>query len=266
MAKATVLKHEPKVVNPLALIEQYATEDLVRQSDEFLATASRVVTTWGTAHETRIAQIVARSADVADAESYQQVAGWLREGAERLKETETFFEPRKGLGFKLHQLICDRENVVIKPLRTWMDRAKGNWDRFRRQDEEKRRAEEQRLAEEARRAEQDRLTREAELLEQRGEPELAEQVLEQALHAPAPVIALTSALPETKGLSAAANWKWRPIGGDTPIARARAVQLAPRDFLTLDEKKLNSYAKAHGASARIPGIEFFDAGSVRVRA
>jgi hypothetical protein len=267
MAKTSTAKHqEPEIVNPLALIEQYATEDLVRQSDEFLAAAGRVVQTWGVAHEGRIGLIVARSADVSDAESYAQVGEWLREGAERLKDAETFFEPRKGLGFKLHRLICDRENLVLTPLRAWMKRGKENWDRFRRQEEENRRAEEQRLANEARRVEQERLAREAELLEQRGESELAEQVLEQALHTPAPVIALTSSLPAVKGVSTTANWKWRPVGGDTPIARARAEKLAPREFLELSEKKLNAYAKAHGASARVPGIEFYDAGSVRVRA
>jgi hypothetical protein len=122
------------------------------------------------------------------------------------------------------------------------------------------------LSEEARKEEQARLTREAELLEQRGETQLANQVLEQAVNAPAPVVVLERSLPDVRGVSTTANWKWRPVGGDTPQARARAVALVPREFLCLDEKKLNAHAKAHGASARVPGLEFYDAGSVRVRA
>ena len=61
------------------------------------------------------------------------------------------------------------------------------------------------------------------------------------------------------------NWKWRPIGGSTPQARVRAIAMVPREYLDLDEKKLNAYAKSHGAGARLPGMEFYDAGTVPVR-
>jgi hypothetical protein len=264
MARATAKR--PEVLNPLAIIEQYAQEDLVRQSEQFLDTAARIVSTWGDAHQTAIARLVERPLAVTDATTYAQLGEWLKEAAEREKEATAFFEPRKSLGFKLHRLICDRETTIVKPLRLWLQRAKDSWDRFRRQEEQRRRDEEQRLAEEARRAEQERMAREAELLEQRGEPELAQQVLEQAVHAPAPVFAIASTLPEVRGISTAANWRWRPVGGDTPQARARAEKLVPREFLELSERKLTAHAKAHGASARVPGIEFYDAGSVRVRA
>jgi hypothetical protein len=154
---------------------------------------------------------------------------------------------------------------VLQPLLAFEQLAKRNAQAFRREDERQRREEEQRLQELARREEQERLAREAELLNQRGETELADQVLEAAVHAPAPVIVVSSTLPPTKGVSYRPNWKWRPIGGDTPQNRARAERLVPRELLELSDRKLNAYAKAHGASARVPGIEFYDAGTVAVR-
>ena len=162
-------------------------------------------------------------------------------------------------------MVCDRETAVLDPIVKFEMTAKTNRLRLERQEAEARRREEQRLAEEARRQEQERLAREAADLEQRNEPELARQVLEQAVHAPAPVVVLRPTLPPTKGISSRPNYQWRPVGGDTAEARARAVSLVPRDFLKLDEVKLNAYAKAHGTSGRIPGIEFFDAGTVSVR-
>src|SRR5207244_356557 len=167
--------------------------------------------------------------------------------------------------YKLHRMICNRETEVLRPLVTFEATAKGNWDRHRRAEEQKRRDEEARLAEEARRVEQDRLAKEAEQLHQRGETQLAEMVLEQAVAVPAPVIIVASSLPQVRGVTARANWQWRPVGGDTPANRARAVQLIPREFLCLDEKKLTAHAKAHQGTKRIPGIEFYDAGTVSVR-
>jgi hypothetical protein len=55
------------------------------------------------------------------------------------------------------------------------------------------------------------------------------------------------------------------VGGEGAAAKARAIQLVPREFLTLDTVKINAYVRSHGASARIPGIEIYDAGSVTVR-
>ena len=89
---------------------------------------------------------------------------------------------------------------------------------------------------------------------------------------PAPVTAPTRLRPDAPPeperaapVSTRANWRWRPLGGDTPEARARAERLVPREFLELSDRKLTAYAKANGASGKIPGIEIYDAGSVVVR-
>lgn len=238
--------------NPLGIIRAYVESDFHRQ----LATE----------HERKVLLLAEEGADVRDATSLQRVEGRLVDVAEHRRTIEGWFKPVKDFAFKLHRMVCDRENEILRPLLAFENAAKANSQSFRREEERQRRDEEQRLQEAARRDEQERLQREAELLEQRGEPELALQVMEAALNTPAPVIAIASTLPQTRGVTYRANWKWRPIGGDTPQARARAEKMVPREFLCLDDRKLNAHAKAHGAGARIPGIEFYDAGSVSVRA
>lgn len=247
---------------PAAIVRHYRNPvDLLREYVE-----SDCALELATEHERRVQALAGETAAVTDAASFTHVGELLVDVAGHRKDVTDWFKPIKDWAFRLHRAICDRENAVLRPLTAFESTAKSNAQAWQREQERLRREEEQRLQEEARRQEQERLAREAEQLEQRGEPELAAQVLEQAVHAPAPVIALQSRVPDVKGMSFRSNWKWRPIGGDTPEARARAAKLVPRDYLDLDDKKLNAYAKAHGASGRIPGIEFYDAGSVSVRA
>lgn len=238
--------------NPLDIVRHYVESDFARE----LATE----------HERRVGVLAGELAVVTDAASFTRVGELLIDVASHRRDVEGWFKPIKDFAYRLHRMVCDRENEVLKPLTAFERTAKENAQTWQREQERLRLEEEQRLADEARRLEQERLTREAEQLEQRGEPDLAAQVFEQAIHTPAPVFAIQSRVPAVRGMTFRSNWKWRPVGGETPAATARAVQLVPREFLCLDEKKLNAYAKAHGAGARIPGIEFYDAGSVSVRA
>lgn len=237
--------------NPINIIRAYVESDF----HQALATE----------HARKVRVLADEGSDVTDAISLQRVEERLVDVAGHRKEIENWFKPIKEFAFRLHRMICERENQVLSPLSAFERTAKDNSTTFRREQERLRLLEEQRLSDEARKAEQARLAEEAALLEQRGEKELASQVLEQAVNTPAPVIVMADTLPQTRGVSHRPNWKWRPIGGDTPQNRARALNLVPRDFLELSTTKLNAYAKAHGASAKVPGIEFFDAGMVTVR-
>lgn len=263
MASPAIAKRvrEPEPPDPVAIVRAYPNPvEIIRQYVE-----SDFARGLATEHERKVAVIAHEDVTVADGRAFTRVGELLVDVANHRKDVEGWFKPVKDWAYRLHRAVCDRESEILRPLRTFETTAKENTDRFRRDEDRKRQEEEQRLAEIGRREEQERLTREAEFLEQRGESELAEQVLEQAVHAPAPVISIASTVPTVRGMSFRANWKWRPIGGDTPQARARAEKLVPREYMCLDEKKLNAYAKAHGAGARIPGIEFFDAGTVAVR-
>lgn len=247
-APAAIVRYYP---NPVDIIREYIESDFARE----LAIE----------HERKVKLLTEEGADVTDPASYARVGERLVDVAAHRKEVEAWFKPLTDFAYRLHQMICDRRAEVLEPLIAFQTDGKANRFRLEQEDARRRREEEQRLADESRRQEQERLQREAELMASRGEHEVAEQIMEQAIHAPAPVFAIQSTLPKTRGVSSRENWKWRPIGGDTPEARARALKLVPRDFLELSDVKLNAYARSHKASAKLPGIEFYDAGSVSVR-
>jgi hypothetical protein len=234
---------------------------LPAQVDDFLRRATAWAASLGTDYESTVARLAATSVVVTTADDYQQVGGViLPDLANRQKVIAEFFAPFKNAAHRLHKMICDRENVLLKPLVAKEVDAKYNWQAYERDQQRRRRDDELRLAEVARRQEQDRLAAEAARLES-VEPALARSMLEQALTVETPVVVL-QAPPPIAGISSSENWKWRPVNGDA----ARAVDLVPRCFLCLDEKKLNAYAKANKGSARVPGLEFYDAGKVTVRA
>jgi hypothetical protein len=261
MAAASRARRNPDPPLPDAVVRFYPNPvDIIRAYVE-----SDFAAALATEHERKVRVLAEEGAEVTDAPALHRVELRLVDVASHRKDVEGWFRPIKDFAYRLHRMICDREAAVLKPLNAFETTAKYQAQAFRRREEEQRREAEQRLADQARREEQERLTREAEQLESRGEHQLAQQVLEEAIHTPAPVFAIASSLEDVKGISYRSNWKWRPIGGDTPQARARAAALVPREYLKLDEVKLNAYAKAHGASARIPGLEFYDAGSVAVR-
>jgi hypothetical protein len=238
--------------NPIDLLREYVESDCARE----LATE----------HERKVQVLAGETAAVTDAAAFTRVGELLVDVATHRREVEDWFKPVTDFAYRLHRALTERKNQVLRPLLAFESTAKANAQAWQREQDRLRREEEQRLQEEARKREQERLAREAESVEARGEAELAAQILEQAINTPAPVFALPSTVPEVRGMSFRSNWRWRPVGGDTPEARARAVNLVPRGYLDLDDKKLNAYAKAHGASAKLPGIEFYDAGSVSVRA
>ena len=158
-------------------------------------------------HERLVALATAEGAEVTDHDSYLRVGGRLVELVEHRRAVSEWFKPLRELAHRLHRMVCDRETAILDPLVQFETLAKTNRLRLERQEAEARRREEQRLAEEARRQEQERLAREAADLEQRNEPELARQVLEQAVHAPAPVVVLRPTLPPTKGISSRPNYR-----------------------------------------------------------
>lgn len=255
------MKPDPVMPDPGTIVRLYPNPtDIVREYVD-----SEFAKALALEHERKVKLVVEEGAAVTDAASYQRVGERLKDVAQHRREVEAWFEPIVSYAYRLHAMICARRAEVLAPLLAFEKSARDNRLALERADEQRRREEEQRLADIAQREERERLAREAEHLEARGEPELAAQVLEQAIAAPPPVITIASTLPQTKGVGSRENWKWRPIGGDTRQARARAVQLVPRDFLDLNDKALTAHAKAHGNTKRIPGIEFYDCGSVTVR-
>jgi hypothetical protein len=199
--------------------------------------------------------LVVRFSEIAviDRSSCQQAVLDRQEIGDRMKRVEAFFEPFKSMAFKLHKAICSREGEILAPLKALDTRLRDGIQAFTAAEDRKRRDEEQRLAEERRREEEVHQLAEAAQLEAAGDTELAAAVIEQAIAAPAPVVNLPDVRRQVDGLKTRTEWKWRYTGNSVE----RAMQLIPREYLCIDEKKVGAYVRAMKGTAKIPGIEVY---------
>jgi hypothetical protein len=178
-----------------------------------------------------------------------------------IKNIEAFFEPFVSMAFQLHRALTGRRAEILAPLLKLDIIKRGAIQQFNTEQTRLRQAREREIADQRRREEQDRAAAEAAHLEHEGEHELAAAVIEEAIAAPAPVVALKN---EVAALATfVEQWHWRYTGGpknvdETPAAViARSMQLIPREFLCVDEKKVGAYAGAMKQSGVIPGIEIY---------
>lgn len=184
-----------------------------------------------------------------------------------------FFKDIKDAAFKAHKAITTKETESLKPIKDARQRLSGLIYGFEQEQDRIRRQREREIAENERRR------REAEALEQaqeattHGSPEMAEQILEQAIAAPPPVVTLPTTATRVTGVSSIANWQWRFAGCGTEATweslstddRARILALLPREYLRPDEKAITKVVKALKGGTNIPGVDVFDAGTVMVR-
>jgi len=111
------------------------------------------------------------------------------------------------------------------------------------QEQERLRQEAQRAAEEAaRKAEEDRMLAEAEALAKGGETAAAEAVLESPVVAPPVIVAKST--PKVEGIQYREQWTYQVFD----------MSAVPREYLTLDEKKVGAVVRAMKGMTNIPGI------------
>jgi hypothetical protein len=183
------------------------------------------------------------------------------------KEVAETFDPIIEQAHKTHKLSLAQKKKSDEPLEQAERYLKQGINRYLVAEEQKRKAEEERLRleaqkkaeEEARQLAQERQLEEAVALEQVGFISEAEQILAAPTPALQPVYVPPVILPSTvqrqSGISRKTNWKWRVVN----------AALVPREFLCIDEQKLNKFAKAMQEQARVAGIEFFDEGTIAVK-
>jgi len=180
----------------------------------------------------------------------------------QIARVEAFFEEPIKAAHTTHKLLCDRRREIITPLQVFDQRLVAAISEFKSAADREREAREREQADQQRRDEQARAAAEAAALESSGEPILAEAVIAESIARPMPVVALPD-VTRVSGLQFRRYFRWRVAGGPNeikltpPLVLARALQLVPREFLCLDEKKLTKYAAAMQGSAKVAGIEFY---------
>ena len=184
---------------------------------------------------------------VSDRASLTQAVLDRQQIGETIGGVEAFFAPLEKAAYKLHKMLCERENEVLAPLVT-LDRAiKAGISTFKAARSAPPAARARGSRQRRRREDEARAADEAAALEAAGDHALAAAVVDEAIAAPAPVVVLPDTTKGVDGLHFTRRWLWR---------RSNEA-LVPREFLTLDEKKIGAYVRAMKGSGAIPGIEIY---------
>ena len=219
------------------------------------------------------AQLAGLPLAIADQDTYAAAKLFLPKLKQAEDKVLDFFRDMKDRAFKAHKAITAKEGESLKPIKAARDRLSRLIYDFEREQQRLRREAE--LAESKRLQEQQQAQalEEANALNDAGAVEMAEQVVEQAIAAPAPVVVLPSQAVAVQGVSIAQNWQWKFAGCGSGLSwdqlsqeeRDRVLRFLPREYMRPDDKAITKIVKAMRGSTRIPGVEVFDAGSVRVR-
>jgi hypothetical protein len=205
-------------------------------------------------------------APIVDRESYELAGESLRQVVAKRRWWQLIVGPARDAAHKAHAAVCTMEKTVDAPLANLELQLKSGLKEYLRQEEQKRLAEESRIRDQLRKAEEARTKLESEEAklnaaieaEECGDAAAAEAILEAPtpqLPVYVPPVIVPSLVAKQAGISTKKNWKARVINPD----------LVPREFLMVDESKLNKYAKAMQEQARVAGVEFYDEGTIAVR-
>ena len=169
--------------------------------------------------------------------------------------TEMFAEPKKK-AHEAHRAICDLESKFLKPL----EEIEKSFNRlviaYNQEVQRRAREEAERLRLEAeKKAEEERKKLEAQVLKaiDKGQTDKAEALMQKA-ETIVPIVPITPVYeePKVEGLKIKQNWTFEIVD----------ASLIPREYLIPDEKKLLGIAKTMKGDAKVPGVRFYDAGSV----
>lgn len=190
----------------------------------------------------------ARTLLVESPDQLTQANDGLRRIKEAAKRTEEFFKPMKRAADEAKKKILDAERQLTGPLNEAEAACKGAISSYLQAEERKRLEEQQRLQAQA----DEEARRQREALEKRAaqakRPETQQRHLEAAQAIQAPVVHIAPSIPKVDGLVTRKIWKARVVD---------ATQV-PREFLTVNEKALDAYAKATKGSAQVPGVMFYE--------
>lgn len=162
------------------------------------------------------------------------------------------FEKELEAEYKNHPTIVEAKRIqavkgeLADLLETARKTAKGRAMAWEDAEEEKRKAEEARLAAEQKRKADEEALAAAKRAQDEKRPEEAVAILEAAIVAPAPVVVLPKTAPKTAGRRM------------VPKFRIVNEALIPRQYLKPDEVKIGGVIRSLKGAANIPGVEFYE--------
>jgi hypothetical protein len=163
------------------------------------------------------------------------------------------FETPKQLAFQAHRSICDLEHKLLDPVRAAKKTAAAAITRYEAEERERALAEQLRLQEEARRQAEARAMAEAEAAEAAGDPELAEQVLEDATTAPAPPVYVAPKVASTIGVTSRTVWR-AEVTNLQAFVKHVAANPHLLNLIEPNMTALNGMARSLRGVMNIPGV------------
>lgn len=191
------------------------------------------------------------------AEQYEQAADLVKFGLTVLETIDETFDDHIAQAHQLHKGLLATKKRFADPVNAGVATVKQLIGDYQIREERRRKDEEERVAHVALKAQQESMFQEAQRVAAEGNHEEAEQIVNEALTAPAPTVIIPRSVTRVQGVSRRENWQFR-IVDESKI---------PDEYWVVDEKKLASTVKSFHkkAEAMVPGIEVYDAGSVIVR-
>jgi len=200
----------------------------------------------------------AKAITIADQDSYNQAAGLLIAIAGLEKEIIEHHKPIKDTAYAAHKAAVAAEKRLLDPLTEAKTIIKRGLGVFVQEQERLRLEADRKALEEARKREEEARLALAVEAEKQG---ATEETVQEIVSTPMPIQVTPTAPSFQRAVGIGASRK--------PVYRWRVINESqiPREFLKIDDVKINGHVRAHGATAKIAGIQIFeDIPNISVRA
>ena len=206
---------------------------------------------------------------IMDADTFKEAAEFTLTLRAIKKEIDNTFDPIVKKAHEAHKEAVAQKKKVLEPVEQAQKIIDGKIGEFHAEQERLRRAEEERLRkeaeEQARKEEEERRLEEASRLEQEGNSEMAEALLEAPLAPPVVVIPkIETQAPKVDGLSVTKIYKGEVVNL-AQLIQAVAQGRAPIGLLEVNQTALNGMARALKEAFSVPGCRVVVESSVRGR-
>lgn len=180
---------------------------------------------------------------VIDAETYAQAGEIFNLIIAWEKKTKERWDPLCRKADEAHKALTAeraKELAKVKPLKEYINKEQTTWNL---EQERKRKEKEEQLRIETLKREEEERLKAALQAEAEGNKAEAEAILEEPVFVPTPIVEKT--VPKVAGQTMTTTWRWRILD----------ERLIPREYLIVDEMKINGVVRALHGKTNIPGIE-----------
>ena len=193
-------------------------------------------------------------------DDYVYAGNILRDQKALQKRIDEFMEPMRKASYDAYRAVMERKNAMLEPLKKVEKILKPKMAKYSMEQEQKRRAEEERLRK-LKEEESSRKLEEAVKAEEAGDSEAAEYALAEAEAYDNMVVKIDKPATKVNGITQTKGWEIVGIDLKTLPIEFAGCLLRPAD-----EKAIMQLIKATKGQISIPGVEYRETVNLSVRA